>query len=131
MFGTFIPASSISRSWLSSASVQRRPAGRGPVICPSPSALGVLASNRPLAAQLSATGISRFLEKCRGGRVPEEPCERSLAASPPFLPALAVSSPCLSLGVPSNHTVVRNLAPLRARSQLKIQQIREAFCQMA
>src|SRR5258708_3790459 len=32
MFGTFIPASSISRSWLSSVAVQRRPAGLGPVI---------------------------------------------------------------------------------------------------
>jgi hypothetical protein len=36
MLGTFIPASSISRSLSSSAAVQRRPAGRGPFIYLSP-----------------------------------------------------------------------------------------------
>jgi hypothetical protein len=35
ILGTVIPAASISLSWFSSAAVQRRPAGLGPVISPS------------------------------------------------------------------------------------------------
>jgi hypothetical protein len=48
----------------------------------------------------TANEIARFPEVCCDGPVPEEACERSLVASPPFLPALAVSSPSFSLRLP-------------------------------
>src|SRR6266702_6199266 len=47
--------------------------------------------NRGVAEQLSAPEISRSHEARCGGPAPMEACERSLIASPPFLPVLAVS----------------------------------------
>jgi hypothetical protein len=80
--GGLIPEASNFRSISSSVSVQGRPAGRGPVICPSPSAFGRLAGSRCPAEKLSATGISRFPEECPCDPVPAEVCGRSPVASP-------------------------------------------------
>src|ERR1700738_1344703 len=65
----------------------------GVFVISSPSARGVPAASRRLAEKLFANEISRSPEACCSGPPPEEACERSLAASPPCLLALAVSSP--------------------------------------
>src|SRR5882724_5160769 len=54
-------------------------------------ATAVPTANRGVAEQLSAPEISRSPEARCGGPAPMEACERSLIASPPFLPALAVA----------------------------------------
>ena len=67
------------------------------VISPLPSAIERSVASPRLAAQLSALEISRSPEACCDAPVPAEACERLLAASSPFLPALAVSLPSFPL----------------------------------
>jgi hypothetical protein len=69
-----------SASSATCCSADRLPAGRGPVISPSPSALAVLVVNRRLAEQLSAHEISRSPEVCYCGPAPMEARERSPVA---------------------------------------------------
>src|SRR5260370_34463417 len=78
---------------MNAAAVEDFSVHRIPIFSASPSALGVLAVNRRLAEKLFANEISRSPEVCCSGPAPEEACERSLVTSPPFLLALAVSSP--------------------------------------
>jgi hypothetical protein len=60
---------------------------------PSPSAFGGSTAIRSIADQLSAREISRSPQTRCGGPAPLEACQRSLIASPPFLPVLSVSPP--------------------------------------
>src|SRR5882762_7086380 len=68
-----------------------------PVISASPSAFGVPTANLGVSDQLSAHEISRSPEARCGGPVLVEARERSLIASPTFLPVLAVSPPSFPL----------------------------------
>ena len=63
------------------------------IISPSPLALGVPGVSQRPAEKLFANEIDRSPEVFCSGPAREEACERSLVVSPPFLLALAVSSP--------------------------------------